>query len=175
MAGAMVVELLLADGEGHHQSEHLVAMLQASGPVVLVTVDRPEAVLRPALEKAGTDTSRLTIIDTVSAVDGRPTASRPGVLYVPSPTMLELLAMRIEQAAVRLGPQTRVVIDSLSALALYNGSSAVHSFIHYLANRLRANRMSGHFIVHDTPSSQRLRTMVGSVTDAVRPLRSVLP
>jgi KaiC/GvpD/RAD55 family RecA-like ATPase len=170
----MVVELLLADGRGHHaDADLLVAQLQASGPVVFVTADRPEALLLPALQAAGVDLSRLTIVDTVSALDGRPTANRPGVLYVPSPTMLELLAMRIEQAAVRLGPQTRILIDSLTGLALYNGSAAVHAFLHYLANRLRANRMSGHFILHDTADSKRLRDLVGAIADSVRPLGGV--
>lgn len=146
----------------------LVASLQAEGKrILLVTSDRPWRTLEVALVAAGADPAMVHFLDCVSAMDGQAPRERPAnATFMASPTMLEMMAMRIEQLAMRMGPAAHVVLDSLSTLALYNGIPPVQEFSHYLANRLRTQGVSGDLVVLDNQEGRTLQDGVGSFVDA---------
>ncbi|MGB1587009.1 MAG: hypothetical protein ACPHID_08220 [Thermoplasmatota archaeon] len=132
--------------------------------VIYVTADRPWSVMAKRLE----DATGMFAVDAISGANGMVNQARQdGVMFLQSPTMLEMIAMRVEQLA-RRHPNAHVVVDSLNALALYNGIGPVQEFSHYLANRLRALDVSGDFIVADNAQGQALRQAVeGFVDEAV--------
>lgn len=157
------VRVIVPPGKGHAASlAHFVSSLQNNERRVLfVCADRPYAGLAKSLEEFGVKTSDMHFIDVVSSLSGSSPADRPrNATFLPSPTMLEMLAMRIEQVAQRLGPNAHVVLDSLDTLSLYNGMHPVQEFSHYLANRLRAGGLSGDFLTTNGPTGRQLHDLV---------------
>ena len=162
------VRVIVPSGAGHLRSlATLVRGLQDQGrKVVFVSADRPYLTLTQSLRDAGVRTDEMHFVDAVSSMNGAAPAGRPAnATFLPSPTMLEMLAMRIEQAALRLGPGAYMVLDSLDSLGLYNGLHPVQEFSHYLANRLRSQGVSGDFVVRHGPGGERLHDLVQSFTD----------
>lgn len=166
----MVVAVRLVQSAGAADAPALarhLAALQEHGPVVLATADRPHAAWVGPLQEAGVDLDRLTVVDAVTALRGPPPMPRPaGVRFVPSPAMLELLALRVEQAARDAGAR-HAVLDSLSSLALHHGGPALQAFTHYLAARLRAAGVAGDLVVHATPEGLRLQEALAGLVDGV--------
>lgn len=142
--------------------------LQARGKkVVFVAVDRPYRSVVQSLQDVGAEPAAVHFIDVVSAATGYAPNERPAnAHFLASPTMLEMLAMRVEQVVARLGSDAHVVVDSLNTLALYNGEAPVQEFSHYLANRLRERRVPGDFIVREGHDSLALQSKVATFTDA---------
>ncbi len=135
--------------------------------VLVVTSDRPQRQLAEVLGAAGVDLQRVHFLDVVTCMDGRPPVPAPlNTMFLPSPTMLEMMAMRIEQIAGRL-PSPLVLVDSLSTLAFYNGPAAVQEFSHYLANRLRTRGIAADFLIRRTREGQALQDRVATFADGV--------
>lgn len=167
MAGVGRVRVVVPLAGGHLRPlAVLVRRLQDAGKkVVFVSSDRPYHALAVALRDQGVDVERVHFVDTVSSLSGSaPVARTPNATFLPSPTMLEMLAMRVEQAALRLGPDAHIVLDSLDTLSLYNGVHPVQEFSHYLANRLRSHGVHGDFVVKDGPTRE-LHDLVLAFTD----------
>lgn len=162
------IRLLSSDRIGHGPAlaGHL-RDLQLQGPVLFVTADRSTGSWTPDWAAAAVDSQRLFVIDAVSAMNGtQPTrgAGAHTTTFLPSPAMLEMMGLRIEQLIRRHAP-VRVVIDSLDTLALYNGVPAVQSFAHYLANRLRGTGVGADLIIHPGQDGARLRERLSSFVD----------
>lgn len=139
--------------------------LQRDGPVLFVTADRSAASWAAEWVAAGVDPRNLVVIDAVSAMNATQPARGPANwTFLPSPAMLEMMAMRIGQLIQRHAP-VRVVIDSLGALALHNGSEGVHEFAHYLGNRLRGTGVGADLVLHGGPGSAALREGVAPFVD----------
>ena len=167
------IRLLSSDGEGHGAAlaGHL-RRIQETGSVLFVTADRPHGSWTAAWATADIDLARLFVIDAVSAMNGHQPTPRPAnTTFLPSPAMLEMMALRIEQLIRRHAP-VRVVIDSLNTLALYNGVAAVQAFAHYLANRLRDTAVGADLIVHSDAEGAALRQRLASFVDEALPLEA---
>lgn len=160
------IRLLSSDGATHGPllAGHL-RQLQRDGPVVFVTADRTVASWTADWAAASVDLQRMHVIDAVSAMNGTQPARGPtNAHFLPSPAMLEMMALRIEQLIRRHAP-VRVIIDSLDALALYNGVPAVQAFGHYLANRLRGGAVGADLVVRSDAAGQRLAGHMSSFVD----------
>jgi len=143
---------------------HVRALQREPRPLLYLAADRPYRTLAAAFHAAGIDTSQIHFLDAVSSIDGKAPDREANVTFVPSPTMLEMMAMRLEQLASRLG-SPHVIIDSLSTLALYSGPGPVQQFSHYVANRLRARGLAGDFLVGGTQEGRALRERIAGYVD----------
>lgn len=144
-----------------------VGGLQSQGIRVLyVTADLPASILVPQLVSKGVDVGLLVVVDAISGIKGNlARAPAPPVLFVASPTMLEMIAMRVGKVTSD-HKRWHVVVDSLDALALYNGAGPVQEFAHHLANVLREARVDGTLLVRGEAGDLRVRVsqfMDGSV------------
>lgn len=168
------IRLLSSSGEGHAANLAVhVQRTQQAGAVLFVTADRPLGSWAPAWREAGVDQDRLLVVDAVSAMNGQPPSPRPAnATFLPSPVMLEMLLLRIEQLIVRHAP-ARVIVDSLNTLALYNGMAAVQAFAHYLANRLRGHGVGADLVLCDSPEADGLRERLAPFLDAQGTLEAV--
>lgn len=155
------------DGRSGHIANRL-RQLQAGGcEVVYVAVDQPYTTLVSSLGQAGVQVDDVAFLDTVSLLDGHAPPRRPGnVLFVRSPTMLEMIAMRIEQL-ISGRPRVHVVVDSLTTLALYNDPLPVQEFTHFLANRLRLHGAEASLLVADSEEGRRLQERLHPFVDGV--------
>ncbi len=148
-------------------ARHVLELQQSGRAVVYVTANRPYAVVARHLEEAGVDVPAITFIDAVTRADGSSTNGAPrNVFFLQSPTMLEMIAMRIEQAMAREGSRGHMILDSLNALQLYNGLPLVQEFSHYLINRLRTRDVAGDLVVLATAEGEVLARAVAGFTDS---------
>lgn len=132
---------------------------------MFISADRPYAHLQQVLREGGVNVDNMHFVDAVSSVNGAAPANRPAnATFLSSPTLLELLAMRVEQAAMRHGPGTHVILDSLDTLTMYNGTGPVQEFAHYIANRLRAQGVHGDFVAR-AGTDKPWRSLLGAVVD----------
>lgn len=146
-------------------AQHVLRLQDEAGFVVLVAANRPWANVQPVFEAEGVDFGRLFVLDAISCVNGYvQEARKDGILFLQSPTMLEMIAMRTEQIVAR-NAGAHVVLDNLNALTLYNGLGPVQEFSHYLANRLRAMRSSGDLLILDSDKGTEIRAAVDGFID----------
>lgn len=168
------IRLLSSSGDTHAPSlaAH-VRRLQQAGPVLFVTADRPLGSWTAPWTTAAVDPAKVFVIDAVSAMGGQQPTPRPAnATFLPSPVMLEMLLLRIEQLIVRHAP-ARVVVDSLNTLAFYNGPSAVQAFAHYLANRLRGHGVGADLVLCEAPEAAGLRDRLAPFIDGQVALEAV--
>lgn len=157
------VRVIVPTKRGHVRSlGNFVKGLQQQGrKIIFVSADRPYAGLMQSMADEGVSVADVHFVDTVSSLNGTNPIQRPAnATFLPSPTMLEMLAMRIEQVAQRLGANAHVVLDSLNTLSLYNGVQPVQEFSHYLANRLRAHGVNGDLVIHGGEKNAVLHDMI---------------
>lgn len=134
--------------------------------MVLVTANRPFQTLRDRLAEAGADVDAVFVLDAISCVNGSQPDERPrNAMFLQSPTMLEMIAMRTEQILARHGENPHVVVDSLNSLALYNGIEPVQEFSHYLANRLRSRDVPADLVVLSNEQGRILEDRIAGFTD----------
>lgn len=145
--------------------------VQAEGaPKVLVVSSAwPHRDLRKAFDAARI--RDVMVIDLLSAMLGIVPDARPSdAVFIPSPTMLEMTAMRVEQVHRMIGGRAHVIVDSLDALARYTPRKAVEEFTHYLVNRLRSLDASGDLFVAGTEDGRKLAEAARPYTDGTIPL-----
>ncbi len=162
------IQVLVPSAKRHLTSlvQYLRDLLSQGKSVVLVTSNRPHRSVVERLKEHGVDPDDVFVLDAISCIDGAQPADRPdNVLFLQSPTMLEMIAMRTEQIVGRQPGQVHVVLDSLNSLRLYNGVEPVQEFCHYLANRLRSRDASASFVVLDNAEGHELEARVSSFTD----------
>lgn len=148
-----------------------VKEIQGDATVLLVTTDRPYLTLKESGAAEGVDLDALWFLDTVSAMTGQTPNERPRrVLFIQSPTMLEMIAMRIEQMQRTIPGPVHVIIDSLSSACTYNKFAAVQEFTHYLVNRLRTLDLSADLVVTDDEQGTALQDSMRPMVDAVERL-----
>jgi hypothetical protein len=136
----MACLLLAPDGRLHAAATQATAeLVELCGGGLYLAANHPHAVVRSTLERAGTPTGELTVLDCITGIGGYPTAHAPGLQFVESPMMLEKLLLRADHLVRRMPPGRRfLVVDSLATLAAYNGADAVTEFAHGLVVRMRA-------------------------------------
>jgi KaiC/GvpD/RAD55 family RecA-like ATPase len=153
-------------------ARHVRGIQRAGGRVLYVTADRSHHILREAFGTQGVDLADIYWLDAITAVaDNLPRASKEdNTMYIASPTMLEMIAMRTEQLAYRTGAHAHVVLDSLNALCLYNDPRTLQEFTHYLANRLKLVGVAADFVVRPNRQGQEMLERLRGFVDTVAAL-----
>ncbi len=138
------------------------------GHGVIVTANRPHAVLRQNLDAAGIDLEGVEFVDCISAVTGQHPQRQEGVTFIDGPLLLEMIALRAQQLARFMPDGDRfMVIDSLSTLKLYNGQEAVEEMTHNLATRLRLLGVTAAFLALQDGGAGPFLNTVSSYCDDV--------
>jgi hypothetical protein len=102
--------------------------------IVLVTVHHAPRLLREHLRAAHVDASHVTLIDARGETP-HDLDKAPDVHLVPSPTLLELIALRARKLAQR-HDAPRLVVDDCEGLAFHNPPEAVEEYVRYVCNTL---------------------------------------
>ena len=162
----LAIQVVLPPPEGALDAlvDHVRSIVAGGSPVLYLAADRPAGVLDEAFRSGGVPSGRVHFLDAVTSLGTSPPQGAANVTFVPSPTMLEIIAMRLEQLAQRLG-RPYVILDSLSTLALYAGPLPVQQFSHYVANRLRARGLKADFLVGDSAEGRQLAAQVAGYAD----------
>ncbi|HET6399617.1 MAG TPA: hypothetical protein VFH47_08710 [Candidatus Thermoplasmatota archaeon] len=163
------VLLAVTDGATYHQSLGRLAwaLQQRFRHGVLVTANRPHSLLADALGRHGVDPARMQYIDCVSSMTGVPPLPQPGVHHIESPTLLEKTILRAEQLLRRTPEPRFLLVDSLSALAVFNGVQAVAELTHNLVTRLRLLQVPAALVTVERQAPPELLERTRAVMDGV--------
>ncbi len=166
-------DIVLVLTQAEHYAEALNssirALLTQFETGVVITANRPVSVLRQVLTDAGIDTKRVQFVDCISALTGVTPPNEPGVVYIDSPTLMEKTGLRAEQLLRRLPTDQRFLfVDSLSTLAVYNGTSAVSEMAHNLTTRMRLLGVGAGLLLVQGNNSVELQQSVEAQCDKVR-------
>lgn len=162
----VLVRLVLSDGST--RAVLLAIESLGAGRGVVLAANRTANSMRVALHNEGMDLRPMQFLDCVSSLSGMSPPPEPGVLHVESPTMLEKIAMRCEQLLRAMPAPRYLVVDSLTALSVYNGSAAVAEFTHHVVNRMRALGVPTVFLAVERAGELEMRETVGALCDAVQ-------
>ncbi|MBU2638014.1 MAG: hypothetical protein KJ955_03510 [Nanoarchaeota archaeon] len=105
---------------------------------VYVTLNKPFATIKAALENNGVDTKMIIFIDAVTKTAGGKAEKSKNCLFIGNPENLSDISIAMDQAVTSLPGKDRFLFfDSLSTLLLYNNVQTVARFIHFLAGKMR--------------------------------------
>lgn len=121
--------------------------------VLIVTASLSAGQLFEHLQDHGVDTNRVFIVDAVSSRAGMDVKGDPEhVHFVPAPTLLELIATRVEKIikAKAQGPP-HILIYTANAFAQYNDAATLEEVVRYALNTLVHPKVRIDFILEPTP------------------------
>ena len=161
--------LFTMDGAGYNRAVQEVAqaLVRHYDAGVFVTANRPHHALRESLGRVGVDVGKITFVDCVSSMTGIAPPTEPGVVHVESPTMLEKITMRADLVLRRAQGRRFLLLDSLSTLSVYNGTSTVAELVHNLVTRLRMAGIGAAFLLVDKQAGDDLLDTVQPLCDQV--------
>ncbi len=135
-SGPPGVHLVFFDGHSGTVLRETVGRLQKHSPEgVVLTANRTATTLSTSLSRDGVAVDNLHFVDCISGLAGVRASSHEKTLYVDSPSLLEKMALRVDQA-MRRGAGF-LVVDCLSTLAVHNGAPAVVEWTHGIVERAR--------------------------------------
>ena len=128
---------------------HLVSDLGYS--CIYVSVTKPLVVMKEMMAMMGIDESKMSFIECSSA---------PGVGDSISPVSLEELNYRMDSLVESMGGRKIVVIDTISALRVYNSEPVILDYVNIVSKRAKVRGFG--LIILDLPSG----------SDAINPVMS---
>jgi len=110
---------------------------------IYVTINRPYDSLKKMLQQSNADTKRIFFIDCITKTLGH-CEEAENVLYLESSQNLTGLSIAIAEAIKALpGENKFLILDSLTALVIYNPAGAISKFLHYLTSKMRMLKLRG--------------------------------
>lgn len=153
--------------EAHALATFIADRVRQGEGVVLVTVNHAPRLLREHLLAAGAPPQHVTLLDARGEV---PHDMDRDAHLVPSPTLLELIALRSRQLA-RKHDKPHLVVDDCEGLAFHNPVGAVEEYVRFMVHHV-APRLDLDFVRCD-PS--RLDPRLDAVLDELLPRRTDWP
>ena len=110
-------------------------------PGVYVTLNKPYEIMQRALTSNNIDTRLIIFIDAASRTETRKIGN---CLYIGSPEKLSDMSVAMDQAIKALPTDEKFMIfDSLNTLSIFNKSSTVARYIHFLTSKMREWKIKG--------------------------------
>ena len=121
-----------------------VKMLADGGEsVVLVTFHDPAPVLKALLERAEVDLRHVVLIDALG--DGPDREQHTGIHLMAAPTLLELVALRVQRIA-KAHERPHVVISDCEGLSFHNEAKTVEEYLRYIVHHVAKPRLPFDFV-----------------------------
>ncbi|MDI6855827.1 MAG: hypothetical protein QMD21_03460 [Candidatus Thermoplasmatota archaeon] len=110
---------------------------------VYISATRPSKAVISRLETENVNLSDVLFVDSVSYMSEGPPPPADNVVFVESPTMLELILTKTDSLLKRAKSEHKFVFfDSVNALSIYNSEKILTEFLHVLVNALSAKDAS---------------------------------
>jgi len=102
---------------------------------VYVSTTRPSKAMISRLGAEKINMDDVFFVDSVSYMAEGPPASVDNVIFIESPTMLEMMMIKTDTLLRKAkSPDKFVFFDSINSLAIYNSENILSEFIHVLVN-----------------------------------------
>lgn len=151
----MVSRLLRLPAQGGLDAfAHFVrGRIEKNRSVLIVTASVSAGQLFEHFQDHGVDTNRVFVVDAVSSRAGMDVKGDPEhVHFVPAPTLLELIATRVEKIikAKAQGPP-HILVYSANSFAQYNDATTLEEVVRYALNILVHPKVRIDFILEPSP------------------------
>lgn len=104
---------------------------------VYISATRPSKAIISRLENEKINTGDIFFVDSVSYMSEGPPAPMDNVIFIESPTMLEIIITKTDALLKRIKSADKFVFfDSINALSIYNSEKILSEFLHVLINSL---------------------------------------
>ncbi|MEW6069192.1 MAG: hypothetical protein AB1485_01105 [Candidatus Thermoplasmatota archaeon] len=110
---------------------------------VYISATRPSKAIISRLESENINLSDVLFVDSVSYMSEGPPPPADNVIFVESPTMLELILTKADILLKKAKSARKFIIfDSINALSIYNSEKILTEFLHVLVNALGAKEIA---------------------------------
>ena len=134
-------------------------------PGVYVTLNRPYEIIERNLASNNIDTRLIIFIDATSRAEESKKVEN--CLYIGSPEKLSDMSVAMDQAVKALPTSEKFLIfDSLNTLNIFNKSSTVARFVHFLAGKMREWKIKGVIITLEKETEQSLLDEMTQFSDS---------
>ena len=140
------VALAVVDADKYQQTNiKIIAELTKQNiPGVYVTLNRPYENVKDILKKQKIDLDKIIFIDGVTKTAGGEITKKADCLFIGGPKSLSDISIAMDQAIMGIPKKDKFLFfDSLSTLLIYNDTSIVLKFIHFLAGKMRIWKVRG--------------------------------
>lgn len=149
-------------------AEHVRGRIAKDRSVLIVTASLPASKFFEHFQDRNVDINRVFVVDAVSSRSGMDVRGDPErVHFVPAPTLLELIAKRVDRI-VRTKAQgpPHIIVFSANAFAMYNDPDSLEELVRYAVNTLVPPKVRIDFVVEDgLPIPKRLLQFLTSFLD----------
>jgi hypothetical protein len=156
-------------------ARHMAGLVASGHWVLLVTARTPGATLLRELPARGVDPARFIVVDVVSLPETAPAGSGDRLLTIPSPALLELLALRGEKVVwSRRQGRTHIIVQDLNSFARYSPPAAIEQMARYVMQRVMPYTVVDFLLCPDLPVPKELVAAMSAFCDEDRTLDQVI-
>ena len=140
------VALAVVDADKYQQtnSKIIAELTKQNIPGVYVTLNRPYDNIKEILKKQKINLDKIIFIDGVTKTAGGEITKRDDCLFIGGPKSLSDISIAMDQAIMGIPKKDKFLFfDSLSTLLVFNDSSIVLKFVHFLAGKMRIWKVRG--------------------------------
>lgn len=110
---------------------------------VYISATRPSKAIISRLESENINLNDVLFVDSVSYMSEGPPLPAENIVFIESPTMLELILIKADTLLKRVKSSSKFVLfDSINALSIYNSEKILTEFLHILVNALGSKETS---------------------------------
>lgn len=132
---------------------------------IYITSTIPSQSIKNVLQILEIDLKRIYFVDCISHIMMGTSVRSEHVSFVESPTMLEVIMLKVEYLMRSVKGNKLVLLDSINSLAIHNNTKILSEFLHILVNNLRAKEAYTVILSVDEQSSDEINNMLSLVCD----------
>jgi KaiC/GvpD/RAD55 family RecA-like ATPase len=134
---------------------------------IYITVNRPYRSIKTLFEDNNINPESMFIIDIITKTVGGKEEDISNCIFLDSPANLTDLTISLHQAVEMFGDKEKFIfLDSLSTLLIYNKSSTISKFAHFLTGRMRLWNCYGVIISIERETDSKLISQLTQFCDA---------
>ncbi|NUN11218.1 hypothetical protein HUU53_01075 [Candidatus Micrarchaeota archaeon] len=141
-------------------------LLSKNDAGVFVTTNKPFSYFEELFSSKKINSENLFFIDCVSSLVKGSSTRDENALFV-SPKNLTGISIAINEAINGITGSKFVFFDSVTTLLIYNNSSSMEKFVHFLINRFRINGVTSIFLSLEDDSNPSLISAISRFSDKV--------
>jgi len=144
----------------------ITKLMSSRGKGVYVIVSRPYRFILNEMQRRKINTDNILFLDCISAMAGE--HGDKVCKYVESPAALEEIGMHIGLLLDKIESKEKfLILDSISALLIYNSKNSLKEFSMFLINRLRLEKVTGVLVIIEKEIPDDLKQILIAMCDKV--------
>jgi len=138
--------------------------------VIYVTTNKPYNHIINLFKKKNIDTDNILFIDCIS-MQVMPSEAKKEIkncIFIKGPAYITDISIAINKAITLIQGEKVLVLDSLSALLIYNSEDVVGKFSNFVINKMRVNDISTIMLILGSDVDRKIIKTIESFVDEVK-------